>query len=72
MRYLSGASNGTIAAGGNGFGITNIQLWKPAGLYFDSFSNSLLIVSSNAQTIVQWPLNASNWTLVAGCAGTSG
>ncbi|CAF1581997.1 unnamed protein product [Rotaria magnacalcarata] len=51
MRYLSGASNGTIAAGGNGFGITNIQLWKPA---------------------VQWPLNASNWTLVAGCAGTSG
>ncbi|CAF3543170.1 unnamed protein product [Rotaria socialis] len=72
MRYLYGASNGTIAAGGNGFGITNIKLWRPAGLYFDSFSNNLLIANANAQTIVQWPLNASNWTLVAGCAGTSG
>ncbi|CAF3884647.1 unnamed protein product, partial [Rotaria sp. Silwood1] len=72
MRYVSGVLNGTVVAGGNGFGTNYTQLWRPAGLYFDSFSNSLIIASTNVHAIVQWPLDASNWALTAGCVGISG
>ena len=66
MCYLSGASSGTVAAGGNGFGRNYTQFWKPSGLYFDSFTNSFIIANSNAQNVVRWVLGASNWSLVAG------
>ena len=66
MCYSSGASSGTVVAGGNGFGKNYTQLWKPSGLYFDSFTNSLTIANSNAQNIVRWLLGASNWSLVVG------
>jgi hypothetical protein len=72
MAYLSGASNGTVVAGGNGYGINSTNLYRPAGLYFDSYSNSFIIASSNAHIVVRWELGASNWTLLAGSPGTAG
>jgi DNA-binding beta-propeller fold protein YncE len=73
MKYLLNALAGTFAAGSSMFGTGPTQLWKPAGLYFDTFSNSLVIANHNAMNIVQWILGASNWTLLAGNAnGVSG
>ena len=73
MRYLFGASSGTVVAGGNGQGSTNTQLNFPIGLYFDSTSNSLLIANSVGHNIVRWVIGATNWTLVAGSnSGASG
>ncbi|CAM4965392.1 unnamed protein product [Rotaria socialis] len=66
MCYLSGASNGTIVAGGNGAGTLNNQLYYPMGLSLHVSSNSLFIANSNAHNIVRWVVNASTWTLMAG------
>lgn len=73
MRYFSGATTGSVVAGGNGAGTNTNQLSTPCGLYFESSSNSLLIANFAANNIVRWPIGASSWTLVAGNAnGTSG
>lgn len=75
MSYASGASTGTVVAGGNGSGTSNIQLSQPDGLYFDSLTNRVIIANFGANNIVQWILGASSWTIVAGnssgVAGTS-
>ena len=73
MQYLSGASSGTVVCGGFGQGTNSSQLSFPAGLYFDSSSNSLVIANAGANNIVRWILGGPSWTLVAGSAsGTSG
>ncbi|CAF0968343.1 unnamed protein product [Rotaria sp. Silwood1] len=73
MSYLSGASSGTVAAGGNGRGTSNTQLNYPVGIYFDASSNSLIIANTGANNIVRWVLGASSWTLIAGSiSGASG
>ena len=72
MKYLSGASSGSVVAGGNGPGYSNTQLLNPVGLYFDSSSNSLFIANFGAHNIVRWVLGASSWTLVAGIGGSLG
>ena len=73
MGYLSNAASGSLAAGDGTFGTGLTQLWKPAGLYFDTFSDSLVIANHNAKNIVRWKLGARNWTLLAGNAnGISG
>ena len=66
MRYLSGASSGTLIAGGNGAGTGNTQLNNPRGLHYDSSTNSLLIANNNAHNVVRWVIGASSWTLITG------
>jgi len=73
MRYLSGASSGTVVAGGNGQGTSNTQLFLPIDVYYDSPSNSLYIANAGGNNIVNWVIGATSWTLVAGSiSGTSG
>jgi len=73
MRYLPGASTGTVVAGGNGPGLSNTQLYYPTGIYLDSSSNSLIIANWNNNNVVRWVLGASSWTLLVGNVnGTSG
>lgn len=73
MRYLSGASSGTVVAGGNGAGTGITQLNNPRGLHYDASTNSLLIANNLAHNIVRWVIGASSWTLVAGSSsGTVG
>jgi sugar lactone lactonase YvrE len=72
MQYLSGASSGSVVAGGNGAGYNNTQLYNPVGLCFDSSSNSLFIANFGAHNIVRWVVGASGWTLVAGIGGSPG
>lgn len=74
MQYLSGASAGTVVAGGNGMGISSTQLHHPYCFTYDSFSNSLIISNYGIHNVVRWVLGASSWTtLLAGSAsGTSG
>ncbi|CAF3725747.1 unnamed protein product, partial [Rotaria sp. Silwood1] len=69
MQYLSGASSGTVIAGGNGPGTGSTQLNGPFGIYFDSVSNSLVIANRGANNIVRWVIGASTWTLLAGNSG---
>ena len=71
MQYLSGATSGTVVAGGNGGGTGNTQLNHPRGLYFESSTNSLLIVNNHAHNIVRWVVGASTWTLVTGSSSGS-
>ncbi|CAF4713090.1 unnamed protein product, partial [Rotaria socialis] len=72
MKYLSGATSGSVVAGGNGAGNGNTQLNYPVGLYLDSSTNSLYIANFGANNIVRWVLGASTWTLVAGIGGLAG
>jgi sugar lactone lactonase YvrE len=73
MAYLSGASSGTVVAGGNAAGNNNTQLNNPIGLWFDSPSNSLFIANYYTNNIVQWTLGGSTRTLIAGSInGTNG
>ena len=72
MRYLPGASSGSIVAGGNGLGYNSTQLLHPVGLYFDAASNSLYIANFGAHNIVRWIVGASSWILVAGVGASSG
>ena len=66
MSYAYGASAGTIAAGGNGLGLNNNQLYFPFGLYFDSITNSLVISQLLGNNIIQWVLGANSSSLLAG------
>ncbi|CAF1506573.1 unnamed protein product [Adineta ricciae] len=66
MKYVFGNLTGSIVAGGNGFGTNNTQLYRPAGLVFDSSTNALIVVNFGATNIVQWKLGDSKWTIVAG------
>lgn len=73
MQYLSGASSGTVIAGGNGAGTGTTQLNNPRGVYFESSTNSVLIANNRAHNIVRWVIGASTWTLVVGSSsGLSG
>lgn len=73
MSYLPTSSSGTVVAGGNGQENSGTQLNRPFGVYFDSSTNSLIIVNSGANNIVRWVLGTDSWTLVAGSGdGISG
>jgi sugar lactone lactonase YvrE len=71
MKYSLGVLSGTLVAGNNGAGTSNNQLYTPQGLYFESATNSLLIVNFMAHNIVRWVLGASSWTLVIGSSNGS-
>ncbi|CAF0795807.1 unnamed protein product [Adineta ricciae] len=66
MRYLYNASSGTVVAGGNGSGNNISQLNFPTSVYFESSSNSLVIVNYNENNILRWKIGDSGWTLIAG------
>lgn len=70
MAYPSGVTTGSLLLGDQGPGTNNTQLHSAVGLYFDSFSNSLIIANLGANNVVRYTLGASSWTLVAG--GTNG
>jgi hypothetical protein len=72
MSYLSNSTVGTVVAGNNGQGSGSTQLNYPLGIYFDSTTNSLLIVNYGAHSVVRWVLGATSWTLVVGNVGVSG
>lgn len=73
MRYLPGATSGTVVAGGNGGGMSNTQLYSPYSVQLQSSTNSLITVNNGAHNVVRWVLGASSWTIVAGSSsGTSG
>jgi len=66
MQYQYGASVGNVTAGGHGYGLSTSQLSTPVGLYFDTFSNSLVISNYNMPRIVWWRIGDYNGTIVAG------
>lgn len=68
LQYTSGISTGTVLVGGNGRGLNNTQLNCPAGLHFDSLTNSLTIANFFANNIIRWKLGENHWTIVAGNA----
>jgi len=57
---------GNVTAGGNGYGLSTSQLSSPHGLYFDIFSNSLVICNYNMPRVVWWRIGDNNGTIVAG------
>lgn len=66
MSYPSGVMNGTLVFGGRGSGGNNTQLAFPVGLYYETFSNTLIIGNYACHNIVRYMFGTSNWTLVAG------
>jgi len=73
MNYVSGASLGTLVVGNNASGTNNTQLSFPTSVYFDSSSNSVVIVNFGINNVVCWALTSSSWTLVSGSiSGASG
>mgnify|MGYP001034379627 CR=1 FL=1 len=65
MYYAPGVFNGTVVAGGNGQGLNINQLSYQYSLYHDVVTNSLFIPQCTTNNIIQWPLGASSWTLIA-------
>ncbi|CAF3794265.1 unnamed protein product, partial [Rotaria sp. Silwood1] len=73
IQYVLGATASVVVADGNRAGSANNQLSIPVGLYFDSASNSLVIVNSESNNAVRWVLGATTRTVLAGSsAGTAG
>ena len=73
MSYSPGIMNGTLLLGDQGQGTNSTQLYTPIGLYYDEFSNSLVIANFRAHNIVRYVFGASGWTLAAGnMNGTAG
>jgi len=66
MQYQYGSSAGSVIAGRGGYGLGASQLSTPFGLYFDTFSNSLIISNCNLPRIVWWKIGDYNGTVVAG------
>ncbi|CAF1270415.1 unnamed protein product [Adineta ricciae] len=73
MRYLYNATSGTVVAGGNGPGLNSSQLHSPSSVYYESFSDSLIIVNFNLNNVVRWKIGDSRWKLITGTVnGTMG
>ena len=66
MAYNKNATSGTMLLGSGSAGLTSITLYYPVGLYFDSFSNSLIIANYGAHNIVRYTSGSNAWTLIAG------
>ena len=66
MYYPADVLNGTVVAGGNGQGLNTNQLSYQLSSYHDAVTNSLFISQCSTNNIIQWPLGASNWRLIAG------
>ena len=64
IRFVSNNSTSALVFGGNGNGLNNTQLSHPLAVYFDSFSNNLLIASTTAHEIVRWVIGTNNWKRV--------
>jgi len=71
MQYQHGSSVGNVIAGGNGYGSNTSQLSTPYGLYFDIFSNRLVICNAGMPRIVWWRIGDHNGTIVTGNYSTS-
>ena len=65
LYFVVGNENGTVIAGGNGYGLNSNQLSIPVDLQFDTPSNSIIIANCDGRNVVRWTLGASNWTLIA-------
>lgn len=68
MKYILGATVGTVVAGGNGRGLSSTQLIYPVSIYLDTASNSLFISNFLGHNIVRWVLGANSWTWIVGRA----
>ena len=66
MRYLRNESTGTIVAGGNNAGNSNIQLYYPTGIRFCVSTDILMIVNYGTNNIVQWKIGDRNRTVFTG------
>lgn len=76
MRYLTNSTSGTsgtLVAGGNGAGNTNISLNGPWGIhYLPSVSNDLFIANLGGHSVMRWTPGASSGVFIAGTPGVSG
>ena len=64
MLYAPGATNGTKLLGDAG--LSNTQLYYPAGMHLDLYSNSLIIANPGISNIVRYQIGGTSWTLLAG------
>ncbi len=66
--------NGSAVAGNHGTGSASNQLNSPQGFTVDTSVaiGTIYAVNSQQHTIVQWPVNASTGTIVAGVNGNPG
>jgi len=73
MRYFRNESTGTVVAGGNGLGNSNIQLSSPTGARFGVSTDIVMIVNYGTNNIVQWKIGDHNRTVFTGnINGTTG
>jgi hypothetical protein len=68
MKWDSGASSGTLVAGGNGTGSSLNQTYGPTGIYVDS-SNNIYISESFNHRVTKWEPGANEGIVVAGGNG---
>ncbi len=54
MKWMQGASSGTVVAGGNGIGNATNQFYHACGMFIDSSTWTIWIADSNNNRIVKW------------------
>ena len=70
MKWEPGATEGTVVAGGNGYGSELNQLSSPRGVVLDS-SGNIYIADTENNRIMKWEPDATEGTVVAGGNGYS-
>lgn len=66
LSYSPSTSAVNIVAGGNGAGTSSTRLKLPAGVAYDSSTNSIIIANYDANNVVRWQIGATSWSIVAG------
>lgn len=70
MKWISGAKNGILVAGGNGIGATKYQLNSPYGMFVELDTSFIWIADTGNNRIVRWE-SAFTSIIVCGSYGSN-
>ncbi|CAF3343446.1 unnamed protein product [Rotaria socialis] len=65
MKWVKGAQEGIVVAGGQGQGNSMTQLSYPNGLFVDMLG-TLYVADSNNHRVMRWPQGAKQGTVIVG------
>jgi DNA-binding beta-propeller fold protein YncE len=65
MKWMKGAKEGIVVAGGQGPGSSSIQLFGPHGVVVDHFGH-VFVVDAYNHRITRWPKGSKEGQIIAG------
>ena len=71
VKWVAGAIEGVVVAGGNGESLNNNALYRPTGIHVDA-SGNIYIADQAHHRVMKWAPDATEGTIVAGSSSGSG